>query len=58
MAPLTGGDAVLILNPKAMQDAASDNSGNKTRYQNRTLNAPDKMGTGRNAKGEGQQEGN
>jgi PBSX family phage portal protein len=58
MAPLTGGDAVLILNPKAVQDAASDHNGNKTRDQNRTLNAPDKMGTGRNAKGDGSQEGN
>jgi len=58
MAPLEGGDAVLVLNPKQLQDAASDASGNKTRDQNRTLNAPDKMGTARNAKGEGRQEGN
>ena len=58
MAPLEGGDAVLIINPKVAQDAASDASGNKTRDQNRTLNAPDKMGTARNAKGEGPQEGN
>ena len=58
LAPLAGGDAVLIINPKAAQDAASDASGNKTRDQNRTLNAPDKMGTARNAKGEGSQEGN
>jgi len=58
MAPLTGGDAVLVLNPKAQTDAASDFSGNKTRDQNRTLNAPDKMGTGRNPKGDGPQEGN
>jgi len=58
MAPLSGGDQVLIINPKVAQDAASDASGNKTRDQNRTLNAPDKMGTARNAKGEGSQEGN
>jgi len=58
LAPLPGGDAVVVLNPKAMQDAASDASGNKTRDQNRTINAPDKMGTARNAKGEGPQEGN
>jgi PBSX family phage portal protein len=58
MAPLEGGDAVLILNPKQASDAISDASGNKTRDQNRTLNAPDKMGTARNAKGEGPQEGN
>ena len=58
MAPLEGGDEVLVINPKAAQDASSDASGNKTRSQNRTLNAPDKMGTARNAKGEGPQEGN
>ena len=58
LAPLSGGDAVLVLNPKVAQDSASDSSGNKTRDQNRTLNAPDKMGTARNAKGEGPQEGN
>ena len=58
MAPLEGGDAVLVINPKAQTDAKSDFSGNKTRDQNRTLNAPDKMGTGRNAKGDGPQEGN
>jgi len=56
MAPLSGGDEVLIINPKAMQDAASDASGNKTRSQDRTLNAPDKMGTARNAQGEGRQQ--
>ena len=56
MAPLTGGDAVLIINPKVAQDAASDASGNKTRDQDRTLNAPDKMGTGRAPKGEGRQQ--
>jgi len=56
MAPLTGGDAVLIINPKAQQDAASDFSGNKTRDQERTLNAPDKMGTGRAPQGEGRQQ--
>ena len=53
MAPLEGGDDVLIINPKVAQDAASDASGNKTRSQNRVLNAPDKMGTGRNPKGDG-----
>ena len=56
--PISTGDAVLVLNPKQASDAASDASGNKTRDQNRTLNAPDKMGTARNAKGEGPQEGN
>jgi len=53
MAPLSGGDEVLELNPKAALDAASDANGGKERSQNRTLNAPDKMGTGRNPKGEG-----
>jgi PBSX family phage portal protein len=56
MAPLEGGDDVLIINPKVAQDAASDASGNKTRSQDRVLNAPDKMGTARNAKGEGRQQ--
>jgi len=53
LAPLSGGDQVLIINPKAAQDAASDASGNKTRSQERTLGANDKMGQARNAKGEG-----
>ena len=53
MAPLEGGEAVLIINPKVAQDAQSDASGNKSRSQDRVLNAPDKMGTGRNPKGEG-----
>lgn len=53
MAPLSGGDQVLILNPKAIADAAADASGNKERDQQRVLNAPDKMGTARNPKGEG-----
>jgi len=56
MAPLEGGDDVLIINPKAAQDSVSDASGNKTRSQDRVLNAPDKMGTARNAKGEGRQQ--
>jgi PBSX family phage portal protein len=56
--PIATGDTVLVLNPKDAGDAKSDASGNKTRDQNRTLNAPDKMGTARNAKGEGPQEGN
>ena len=56
--PIATGDTVLVLNPKDVGDAKSDASGNKTRDQNRTLNAPDKMGTTRNAKGEGPQEGN
>ena len=56
--PIATGDTVLVLNPQQESDAKSDSSGNKTRDQNRTLNAPDKMGTARNAKGEGPQEGN
>ena len=53
MAPLSGGDKVLEINPKAALDAKSDASGNKSRSQDRVLNAPDKMGTGRNPQGEG-----
>jgi PBSX family phage portal protein len=56
--PLSGGDAVLVLQPKQASDAMSDASGNKTRDQNRTMNAPDKTGNARNPKGEGPQEGN
>jgi len=58
LAPISSGDTVLVLNPKQASDSISDSSGNKTRDQNRTINAPDKMGTGRNAKGDGPQEGN
>ena len=56
LAPLTGGDVVIELNPKVAQDAASDASGNKSRSQDRVLNAPDKMGTARAPKGEGRQQ--
>jgi len=56
--PISSGDSVLVLNPKQASDSMSDSSGSKTRDQNRTINAPDKMGTARNAKGEGPQEGN
>ena len=56
--PIPSGDVVLVLNPKVASDSASDSSGNKTRDANRTLNAPDKTGGARNAKGEGSQEGN
>ena len=52
-APLSGGDEVLVINPKAALDAQSDAKGNKQRSQERVLNAPDKMGTGRNPQGEG-----
>jgi PBSX family phage portal protein len=56
--PISSGDSVLVLNPKQASDSMSDSSGSKTRDQNRTINAPDKMGTARNAKSEGPQEGN
>ena len=56
LAPLEGGDEVLIINPKAAQDAESDASGRKTRDQQRSVNAPDKMGTARAPKGEGRQQ--
>ena len=51
--PISGGDDVLDLNPKAAQDASSDASGNKARDQKRTANPTDKAGEARNAKGEG-----
>ena len=53
LAPISGGDKVLILNPKEASDTMSDHSGNKTRDQERTLGANDKMGQSRNPKGEG-----
>jgi len=53
LAPISGGDKVLVLNPKDASDAMSEHSGNKQRSQDRTLNANDKMGQSRNAKGEG-----
>ena len=56
LAPLEGGDDVLILNPKVASDAMTDHAGNKTRDQQRTLNAPDKMGSARAPKGEGRQQ--
>ena len=55
--PLAGGDVVLELNPKSNQDAASDANGGKSRSEERVLNAPDKMGSGRNPKGEGRAQG-
>ena len=56
--PISSGDTVLVLNPKVASDSMSDSSGNKTRDQNRSINAPDKTGGARNAQGEGPQEGN
>ena len=53
LAPISGGDQVLVLNPKDSSDAMSEHAGNKTRTQERTLGANDKMGQSRNAKGEG-----
>ena len=53
LAPISGGDKVLVLNPKEASDTMSDHSGNKKRDQERTLGANDKMGQSRNAKGEG-----
>ena len=57
LAPISGGDKVLVLNPKEASDAISDHSGNKKRDQERTLGANDKMGQSRNAKGEGRAQG-
>ena len=53
LAPIAGGDKVLVLNPKEASDTLSEHSGNKTRSQERTLGSNDKMGQSRNPKGEG-----
>ena len=56
MAPLTGGDDPLELKPKEASDIMTDHAGTKERDQKRQLNAPDKMGGGRNPQGEGRKQ--
>jgi len=53
MAPLSGGDEVIDLTGKDASEALTSAKGTRERDQNRVLNAPDKMGSGRNPKGEG-----
>ena len=53
LAPLSGGDVPLELKPEQASEANTQATGSRERDQNRVLNAPDKMGTGRNPKGEG-----
>jgi hypothetical protein len=54
LAPLEGGDEPLELKPQ--QEAEIRMKGNRERDQRRQVNAPDKMGTARNAQGEGRKQ--
>jgi PBSX family phage portal protein len=53
MPGLKGGDKVVDLKPQQQADQKAKATGNKTRDQQRTANATDKKGEGRNAKGDG-----
>lgn len=53
MPGLKGGDKVVELKPQQQADQKAKSTGNKTRDQQRTANATDKKGEGRNAKGDG-----
>ena len=54
LAPIEGGDEPLELKPQ--QEAEIRMKGNRERDQKRQVNAPDKMGTARNAQGEGRKQ--
>jgi PBSX family phage portal protein len=53
LAPISGGDVPLELKPEQSAEAMTQANGTRERDQNRVLNAPDKMGSGRSPKGEG-----
>ena len=55
MTPLDSGDNVVILNAQQQAEQTTQATGNRNRDQQRTANAPDKSGEGRNAKGDGRQ---
>jgi PBSX family phage portal protein len=56
LAPRPGGDEPVILKPQQMADQNAKTTQSKTRDQQRSIKAPDKMGTARNPKGEGRQQ--
>ena len=53
LAPRPEGDEPIELKPQQAAEARTQMTGNRTRDQKRTTNAPDKQGDARNAKGEG-----
>jgi PBSX family phage portal protein len=55
-APIEGGDVPLELKPQDSAEKITQEKGTRARDQERNLNAPDKMGTARNAQGEGRKQ--
>jgi len=56
LAPIEGGDDPLELKPQQVAEVTAQAKGSRARDQRRTVNAPDKMGTGRNPQGEGRKQ--
>ena len=55
-APIEGGDVPLELKAQDVAEIKTDAQGTRARDKERNLNAPDKMGGGRNAQGEGRKQ--
>jgi len=53
MTTVEGGDEMVDLKPQQVADQQAKSTGNKTRDQQRSANAPDKSGEARNPKGDG-----
>ena len=56
LAPRPGGDDPVILKPQQQAEQTAQATNSRTRDQKRQTNAPDKMGTSRNPKGEGRKQ--
>ena len=54
--PIEGGDVPLDLNAQDASETKTDAKGTRARDKDRNLNAPDKMGGGRNPQGEGRKQ--
>ena len=54
--PIEGGDEPLDLNAQDASETKTDAKGTRARDKDRNLNAPDKMGGGRNPQGEGRKQ--
>jgi len=54
--PIEGGDVPLDLNAQDKAETVTDAKGTRARDKDRNLNAPDKMGGGRNPQGEGRKQ--
>ena len=54
--PIEGGDVPLDLNAQDKAETITDAKGTRARDKDRNLNAPDKMGGGRNPQGEGRKQ--